>query len=132
MSMGRTLRASAGLDLLDATTGTVADWLALAEGGDARLAPVKDGLKDLLEYLQRGDFLDWETVVDDGGVTAGELLRRDGRMWVHGPQGQGQAVSEAADPLTMVAHVPQVLFDGDMSGKWIPYQSGGGNSRISH
>jgi hypothetical protein len=126
VSMGRTLRASAGLDLLDATTGTVADWLALAEGGDARLAPVKDGLKDLLKYLQRGEFLDWETVVDEEGVTSGELLRRDGRMWVHGPQGQGQAVSEAADPLTMVAHVPQVLFDGDMSGKWIPYQSGGG------
>jgi hypothetical protein len=127
VTLGRTLRDRADLDLLDATSGTVADWLALAEGGDQRLAPMRGELGDLLGYLRRGDFLDWEAVADEGAVAPGELLRRDGRLWVHGPRSQDQAAAPGSvNSPPAAANGPQVLFDGDMSGRWVPYQSGGG------
>ena len=125
VSLGQTLRKDAGMNLLDADAGTVAQWLALAEGNDARLAPSKDGLKDLFDYLQRGDFLDWEAVVDESAVAPGALLRRDGRLWVQGPQGQA-AASEPSEPTMPVATGPEVLFAGEMSDQWVPYQADGG------
>jgi hypothetical protein len=125
VSLGQALRTDSGLNLLDADAGTVAKWLALAEGNDARLAPSRDGLKDLLGYLQRGEFLDWETVADEAAVTPGALLRRDGRLWVQGPQGQASA-PEPSEPTMPVAKGPGVLFAGEMSDQWVPYQADGG------
>jgi len=127
VSLGQTLRADAGLNLLDAKAETVAQWLALAEGNDARLAPSRDGLKDLLGYLQRGDFLDWEAVADEGTVASGALLRREGRLWVEGQRGQEQAAApESSESSMPVAQGPEVLFAGEMSEKWVPYQADGG------
>lgn len=125
VALGQALRKDAALNLLDADAGTVAQWLALAEDGDARLAPSRDGLKDLLGYLRRGEFLDWEAVADEGAVAPGALLRRDGRLWVQGPQQQA-AAPEPLDPPMPVAKGPEVLFAGDMSDQWVPYQADGG------
>ena len=127
VTLGQALRKDAGLNLLDADAITVAQWLALAEGSDARLAPSKDGLKDLLGYLQRGDFLDWETVADEGAVAPGALLRRDGRLWVRGANGQEQAdAPESSESSMPVAKGPEVLFSGEMVDMWVPYQADGG------
>lgn len=127
VTLGQALRKDAGLNLLDADAKTVAQWLALAEGNDARLAPFGDGLKDLLGYLARGDFLDWEAVTDEGAVAPGALLRRDGRLWVRGPNGQERAdAPQSGEPSMAVAKGPEVLFAGEMSDRWVPYQADGG------
>jgi hypothetical protein len=125
VSLGLALRPDSGLNLLDADAETVAQWLALAEGNDARLVPSREGLKDLLGYLRRGDFLDWETVADEGVVAPGALLRREGRLWVKGSPGQ-VAAPESSAPSLPVAKGPEVLFAGEMSDSWVPYQADGG------
>lgn len=125
--LGQTLRTDAGLNLLDAGTAQVADWLALARGGDARLAASAEGLADLHGYLERGDFLEWVAVADEDAVAQGALLRRDGRRWVRGPEGQGPAsASASSEPAAQVAQGAEALFAGDMSEMWAPYQADGG------
>ncbi|MDY0227797.1 MAG: hypothetical protein RBR38_13320 [Desulfomicrobium apsheronum] len=127
VTLGQALRKDEGFNLLDADAETVAQWLALAEGNDARLPPSRDGLKNLLGYLRRGDFLDWEAVADEESVAPGALLRRDARLWVRGPNGQEQAdAPESSESSMPVAKGPGVLFTGEMADRWIPYQADGG------
>ncbi len=123
VSLGQALRADAGLDLLDADAAAVAGWLAKVEGGDARLAASREGLKDLLGYLQRGDFLDWEAVADAGTLAPGALLRQGTRRWVNGAAA-GSSGGEVGGPVS--AEPATVLFAGDMAGAWVPYQADGG------
>lgn len=125
--LGQTLRTDAGLNLLDAGAAQVGDWLALARGGDARLAASAEGLADLHGFLERGDFLEWVAVADEDAVAQGALLRRDGRRWVRGPEGQGPAsASASSEPAAQVAQGAEALFAGDMSEMWAPYQADGG------
>lgn len=127
VSMGQTLRSQTGLNLLDASTEEVAGWLAQAESGDPRLHPFSDGLKEMLDYLRRGDFLDWEVLTDEGAAEPGTLLRRDGRRWVHGGQDTDLATALApSDPSGNAGSGSEVLFGGDMSEIWVPHQVDGG------
>ena len=132
VALGRSLRADTGLNLLDADAAAVAGWLAKAEGGDARFGPAGEGLKDLLGYLEQGDFLDWEAVADEGAVAPGALLRQSGRRWVNGADDGASGLATSSAPAAQTAaqtagqDAARTLFDGDMADAWLPYQADGG------
>jgi len=127
VSLGQALRNDAGLDLLDADAATLSGWITRADGGDAALAPVRDELAELLGFMERGDFLDWEAAAD-ASLKPGALLRQSGRRWVHGAGdgSAGMAVSSAPAGQNTAKSAGRMLFDGDMTEVWLPYQADGG------
>lgn len=131
VALGQTLRKDAGLDLLGANAAELTRWIDRADGGDAVLAPVRRELSELLGYLERGDYLDWEAVTDEASLKPGALVRQDGRRWVHGTVPAAQDAAGAPADSARSGQAARSLFNGDMGQHWLPYQADGGKKSFA-
>jgi hypothetical protein len=83
LSLAATLRREQGLDLLSADLETIQKWTARAKQGEQGFAAHEQTLQALEDYMQSGEYLDWEPIADPGQVAEGTPVRQGGSRWVH-------------------------------------------------
>ncbi|WP_143170827.1 hypothetical protein [Desulfopila aestuarii] len=120
--LGQELRRDSGFDLLAADRALLWEWISLADTGDGKLAAAREGLVELLGFMERGDYLDWQPIATVVEAETGSPLRQGGKRWIHGqPSLDDPAAVHPAENSEAVT-----LFAGEMMPEWLPYQADGG------
>lgn len=108
MELAQKMRQEEKLDLLGANLEQIKLW---GEQDDARLAPYREELIELMKYMERGDYLQWMPVAEGASVSAGALLRSGESRWVQAAEGSVTIPGALVE--TPLVQVKQSTFNPD-------------------
>lgn len=78
IKLAQQLRQEAKLDLLGADLNKIKSWL---DKEDPALANAKEGLRELVAYMEEGAHLQWSAPAADKPIPTGALVRQGGKRW---------------------------------------------------
>ncbi|NLC70784.1 MAG: hypothetical protein GX751_05430 [Desulfuromonadaceae bacterium] len=79
LRLAQRMREETSLDLLGANLQRIQEWIVRPE---PLPAPIKEALRKLAAFLEKGDYLDWSQMSGDGRLAAGTVARRGGKRWI--------------------------------------------------
>ncbi|HKK32758.1 MAG TPA: hypothetical protein VJ934_04265 [Desulfomicrobiaceae bacterium] len=80
VSLARSMRQEAGLDLLGADLVKIREWVTRGEQGDAPFLQFTSELQKLAGFMDRGDHLEWTPVRELESLSPNAPIRREGRL----------------------------------------------------